>query len=71
MLDGDAQVFRDAQARKDVRDLEGARQAAPVDGVRRRSGDRFAIEQDLAGAWQVVAGDEIEERRLAGSVRPY
>ena len=40
------------------------------DAVRARAGDVAAIEQDAPGARRELAGEQIEERGLAGAVRP-
>jgi hypothetical protein len=39
-------------------------------GVRTCKRDRLAVEQDLAGVGAVDAGQELDQRRLAGSVLP-
>ena len=67
--DRDAQVLRHAQARKDVGDLERARQAAAVDDMRHQPRDRLTVEEDMARVRYVVAGDQVEEGRLARPVR--
>jgi len=45
---GAADVLPDRHARKDVGDLERARQPAPVDLERPQAGDHVAIQPDLA-----------------------
>ena len=49
--------------------LERARDAALRDHVRRQSEQRGPVEEDLAAVGAVDAGDQVEERRLAGAVR--
>ena len=53
-----------------VRDLEGAQHTAVKQLVRLQTSDIFAVEDDLAAVGRDVAGDEVEQRRLAGTVRP-
>ena len=50
--------------------LERARDPARGDLVRLEAEQRLALEPDVAGVGLVDAGDEVEERRLAGAVRP-
>src|SRR5206468_8024759 len=51
-----------------LHELEGARETEPADRVRRLPGHVVAREDDAAGFGPVVAGDHVEERRLAGAV---
>ena len=46
-----AHVLEHRQPRKDVGDLEAARQAAPVDRERRRAGDFLAVRAGSSPAW--------------------
>jgi len=50
--------------------LERPPDAEPRDAVGRQPGDVAAEETDRAGRRQQKAGEHIEERRLAGAVRP-
>ena len=50
--------------------LERPADAALRGGVRRRAGDVPAVEHDAARGRLVDPGDHVEERRLAGAVRP-
>ena len=68
-LDGEQAVLEHGQARKEVRDLEGPREAEggpPVGGGAR---DVLAEERDRARGDRQLARDQVEERRLAGAVR--
>ena len=48
--------------------LEGARDAAAGDAVGPQAGDLAAVEEDAAGVGRLEAGDQVEQRRLAGAV---
>ena len=50
--------------------LEGAADAATVDLIGPEARDGLAGEADVAAVGPVEAGDDVEERRLAGAVRP-
>jgi hypothetical protein len=65
-----SQVLQHRQAREEIRALEGARDPAARDVVRGQPGERSAVEHDAARARRQVAGDEVEDRRLAGAVGP-
>ncbi len=69
MLDRDGDVLVDGQTLVNVRYLELASNTFPSDFVNRQVRDRLGHEVDLAGRRLLLAGYEIEERRLAGSVR--
>ena len=56
--------------REFVRDLEGAQHAAREQLVRLQPGHILAVEQDVPGGRRKGAGDHVEQRRLAGAVRP-
>src|SRR6202022_4104995 len=58
------------QSRKDAGDLEGASDSTACDHVRWLAGDVSAREDDAPGVRLQTAGDEVEERRLAGAVGP-
>src|SRR6187402_2671300 len=64
-----ADVLPHAQARKDVGDLETAREAAPVDLLRPGPGNVPAVQADGPRAWPQSSADEVEQRGLAGTVR--
>ena len=66
----DRDVLGDGQAGERLHDLERARDAAPGEAVRRLAGDVAAGIEDAAGARRQEAGDDGEQRRLAGAVRP-
>ena len=68
LADHDGFQHREMREQADV--LERARDALERALRRARIHDRLALEQDLAGIGGENAGDEIEERRLAGAVRP-
>src|SRR5947209_3237858 len=51
-------------------DLECARHPKPHDLEARLANDILSVEDDLAGIGPERAGDQVEEGRLAGTVRP-
>jgi hypothetical protein len=51
-------------------DLEGPADARPADLIGPQAVDRPALEADRAAVGRHRAGDQVEERRLAGAVRP-
>ena len=65
----DQDVFAHRQAGERLHDLEGARDAAPRQPMRRLAGDVLAGIADRAGARLEEAGDDGEQRGLAGAVR--
>src|SRR5205085_1046654 len=66
----DADVLAHGHRVEELDVLERARDAAPDDPVRRRAEEAPAGQAELAGVGPVEAGDNVEERRLAGAVRP-
>jgi hypothetical protein len=50
--------------------LERARHAKPGALVRRGGCDVAAVERQGAGSGRQQAGDQVEQRRLAGTIRP-
>jgi hypothetical protein len=54
---------------EEAKRLERSRDAALADLVRLQADDAPVIEQDVARVQVVDAGDDVEERRLAGAVR--
>ena len=66
----DRDVLPHGQARERLHDLEGARDAAAREPVRRLAGDVGAVVDDAAFARRQEAGDDREQRGLAGAVRP-
>src|SRR5689334_7187741 len=65
---GDEHVVEHAQVAVDLRDLERARDAEPRDRARRERGDVASVEGDAAGVGLEIAGDHVDEGRLAGAV---
>ena len=65
----DEHVLEHGQPGEDARELEGPPDTELEDARRSRVRDRRAAEADLAGVGSLVAGDDVEERRLAGPVR--
>ena len=65
----DHDVFDGRHVHADLQVLEGARHAAPGQFVGRLAVDGFAVETDFARGRLVDAGDQVEQRRLAGAVR--
>ena len=63
-----AQVLQHRERRKGLHDLEGARDAHAADLVGSQSHQRLAGKADVAGRRACVAGDQAEQRRLAGAV---
>jgi hypothetical protein len=62
-------VLADGHVEEQAQRLEGARDSLACDQVRLEAGDALAREDDVALRRLVDAGDEVEERRLAGAVR--
>ena len=67
---GDQQIFEHRQLLERLRDLECAPHARQAARHRRRVGHLAADESDAAGIDGNIAGDQIEQRRLARAVRP-
>ena len=63
-------VLEHAHVRERLGDLVGAAQAQAADVLPRRVRDVLALELDPARVGPIHAGDEVEEGRLAGAVRP-
>ena len=63
------QVLPHGQLREDRRDLKSATDPGPGDHVRRLARDVAAVEDHLARGRLQLAGQQIEERRLARAVR--
>jgi len=61
-------VFERGEAAEDAGDLKRAPHAEPADVLGRKPVDFFAEEGDPARVAREVAGDQVEERRLAGTV---
>src|SRR4051794_8684974 len=57
------------QRTEELEALEGAGHALAGSLERWEAGDVLAVEQDLAPSGVLQAGDDVEQRRLAGSVR--
>src|SRR3989304_3267016 len=68
--DAAAEVLEHAEAREEVGHLEGAAEAPPVDLVGGQVGDVLALEPDAPARHRVLARDQVEQRGLAGAVRP-
>ena len=65
----DEDVLQYRHVAEEAQVLERARDPALDDEVRRQTGDVLAEEQDVPAVGRVHAGDQVEERRLAGAVR--
>ena len=63
-------VFLDAEARKGLEDLESAGDAVAVERVRAHPGDVPAVEAHGSRVRREKSRDEVEQRGLAGAVRP-
>src|SRR6185437_5057223 len=70
LLDRQRYRFERAEMGKQRIDLERARQPAMHALLRLARGDVFLAEQDLSAVGREHAGDEIDQRGLAGAVRP-
>ena len=57
-----------AELREERVDLEGPREAAPHPRLRLEARDVLAVEHDLPGVGLEHAGDQVDERGLAGAV---
>ena len=68
-LDRQQHVVEHGEFRKQAGDLERARHAERGAPVARPVGDILAEQQDLPGRHRIDAGDQIEQRGLAGAVR--
>ncbi len=66
----DQHVLDDGEPGEDPGELEGPADAGGEHLVRREAGDRVVAEPDLARVGPLVAGDHVEQRGLAGAVRP-
>src|SRR5262249_1677946 len=70
-LAGEANVLECAQAKKQIGDLEGSRDAEPRQHKRRLSGDVAPVQLDGSGVRTQRSRDEIEGGALAGPIRTY
>ncbi len=68
--DPDHHVFLDRHFLEGFQLLEGAADAETVDLVRSEAEKRAPLEADAALIGCLEAGDQVEERRLAGAVGP-
>ena len=66
----DQDVFPHGQAGKRLHDLECPRDTPPRQPERRFASNDLAGISDIASAWFEEAGDDGEQRGLAGAVRP-
>jgi hypothetical protein len=67
---GGKQRFADGEARKDAGDLKGPGNAASNDLGRRQAGNIFSAQQNAAMVGQQGPHNQVEERRLAGTIWP-
>src|SRR6516225_4213276 len=70
-LAGEANVLECAQAKKQISNLEGSRDAEPRQRKRRLSGDVTPVQLDGSGIRTQRSRDEIEGSALAGPIRTY
>src|SRR5271169_421804 len=63
-------VFAHRHIEEDLQVLERARYATACENRRCGTRDVAAVEADAAGRRLVDAGDQVEERRLASTIRP-
>ena len=68
-MTADEEVLQDGGVLEELDVLEGARQAERRDAMRRQRGDVAAREPNAPAVGGVDAAHQVEERRLAGSVR--
>ena len=66
----DPDVVEEREGGKDVGALERAREAQVRDAMRGRPGDLASVERDRPGSRRERAGEQVEERRFPGAVRP-
>ncbi len=66
----DIEIFTHAQSRKETELLAHQRNAAAVGIAHRAHSDRFAIEQKLSLIGHDRAGEDLQQRRFSGAVRP-
>src|SRR4029077_3968477 len=64
------QVLRDCQGLEDLAGLGRPRPSPPRYLLRRQPGQDAALEHRLARAWNHQAADRVQQRALAGAVRP-
>src|SRR5690606_32709377 len=62
-------VLEGRHVREDLQVLERAPDPCGGEAVRRQAGEIASVERDAAGARQVDAGEQVQQRRLAGAVR--
>src|SRR4030095_5964311 len=62
-------VLERREPAKDAGDLERPRQSAATEGLGRQTAHFRAAKEDLPGVVRKIAGDQVEERGLAGAVR--
>jgi hypothetical protein len=67
---GHLDVLADGQRPERMTVLEGAREPAPSTAVGGPARDVAPFELDRAGRWTVEPGEHVDERGLAGAVRP-
>ncbi len=67
---GEADAFQRRELAEQLVDLEGAGEAARHPPMRFESGDVLPVETDSAGARAQQPGQQIDQRGLAGAVRP-
>ena len=65
----DHDVVEDRERQTETRALEGARHAGLIDRSSGRIGHVSAVEDDAPGVRAIDAGDDVEKRGLAGTVR--
>jgi len=69
LQDGERDMFLRRHLGEEPRHLEGPHEAAAHALRRPEAGDILVAERDRAGIRQEIAGDEVDEGRLAGAVR--
>ena len=69
--DGGGDGLGHGQLREDLHELEGARHAALGERHRADAGDVLALEEDLALGRHQQAGEQVDQRGLAGAVGPH
>ena len=68
-MTADQEVLQNGGVLEELDVLEGAREAERCDAMRRQRGDVAAREPNAPAVGEVDAAHQVEERRLAGSVR--
>src|SRR5487761_1167784 len=64
-------VLQDRQPGEHPGRLEGAKESLASDDVRTKAADVLAVQLHPSAVRPIEVGHQVEQRRLAGAVRPY